>query len=128
MVDPEFIDSSIERFFFQLNFSTGFSSNVSELGRLYFISIFFTAMNQLWLVNDLTSGCLLAYWYSTESCDNLVIFPYKDSILLCIMASAGRVPDRIYTAGSSVVVDIDNSCFNSFYIGFQALLMIFLLV
>ena len=65
-------------------------------------------------MNDLTSSCLLANWYSTESLDNLVMFPYKDSILLCIMASAGRIPERIYSAGSAVVVGIANICFNSF--------------
>ena len=44
MVDTEFVDSSIERFFFQFDFSTEFSSKVSGFGRLYFISF----------VNDLT--------------------------------------------------------------------------
>ena len=63
MVDLVVIDSRVESLFFQSSFSSGFSSNVSGLGRLYYISIFFTAMNQLGLVNDLTSSCVLANCY-----------------------------------------------------------------
>ena len=39
--------TAVLKVFFQFDFSSLFSSNVSGLGRLYFISIFFTAMNQL---------------------------------------------------------------------------------
>ena len=46
------------------------------------------------------------------------MLPYRDNILLCVMALAGRVPKRIYTAGSAVVhvVGSDNICFNSFFL------------
>ena len=60
-------------------------------GSLYLRKISFTAINQLWLVNDFTLSCLTASRCSIVVSGRRHMFPKKVNVCKCIIVSIGSV-------------------------------------
>ena len=101
--------------FFQANLDTGHSNSVSMSDRSYDNNSFLISINQLALFDDLMSLCRLAKRFSTVFSGSRQILLKKFKAFICICASMGNNPERIYGTGSAVCVGSDNTCFKSLF-------------
>ena len=88
--------------------------------RLYLTHRRLMSTNQLLPAQDLTLNCRLASRFSTVYSSDRQMLPNRVSARLCITASSGIAPDKMYTAGSATVCGKTESVLRISYVVFLA--------